>query len=93
MDRVIGAQLKHLRKSQSVTQREVACRLQVTQSYVSLLEAGKRRLHLAELFGYSSAIQLSPECVYLNVREALESNRDTKHLVHHAHTARRKDAT
>ncbi len=89
-DKVIGAQLKRLRISQSVTQQEVACRLKVTQSYVSLIETGRRRLHLTELFAYSTAIQITPERMYLSVREALASNEDTEHLVHHQPTSASK---
>jgi transcriptional regulator with XRE-family HTH domain len=81
-DRVIGAQLKQLRKRKELTQKEVASRLCVTQPMISKIESGERSLRFHEVFSFASAMDISPEHLYLYIRTALKEDEDTSDLVH-----------
>lgn len=52
-------QLRKAREEKSLTQAQVAERLQQTQSFVSKIERGERRLDVVELRAYCSAIEIS----------------------------------
>ncbi len=81
-DRVIGAQLKQLRKRQELTQKDLARRLSVTQPMISKIEAGERSLRFHEVFPYASAMDVTPERLYLSLRTALKEDEDTSDLMH-----------
>jgi len=48
-----------LREKNSFTQRELAKKLSITQSYVSKVESGQRRLDILELYKYLDALNYS----------------------------------
>ncbi len=50
-----------LRKKNSFTQRELAKKLSITQSYVSKVESGQRRLDVLELKKYLHVLNYSIE--------------------------------
>ncbi len=52
-------QLRKARDAKSLTQAQVAERLQQTQSFISKIERGERRLDVVELRAYCSAIGIS----------------------------------
>ena len=81
-DRVIGAQLKQLRKRQELTQKDLARRLSVTQPMISKIEAGGRSLRFHEVFAYASAMDVTPERLYLSLRTALREDEDTSEIMH-----------
>lgn len=80
-NKVIGAQLKQLREEQRLTQEEVAGRLNVTQSLISRVEAGRRSMRLLDVFLYSDAMDITPERLYLGIRTALLEHEETESLV------------
>lgn len=51
--------LKASRKDAGVSQAELADRLQDTQSFVSKIERGERRLDVVELMGFCEALEIS----------------------------------
>lgn len=59
--------LLQLRKSQNLTQTELACRLGEPQSFVSKVEGCERRLDLFELLAYVEALGLEPNEVLSQV--------------------------
>lgn len=61
MNRTIGRCLCAARADQSLTQIELAQRLNKPQSYVSKIEIGERNLYLNEFFAYADALGVGPE--------------------------------
>ena len=72
-NRLIGAQLRILRKDANLTQRQVAERLGVPQSVISKLETGERSLFLDEVAPYSKALGVDPDVVLERADYALVS--------------------
>ena len=71
VNKAIGCGLKQLRIHSGLTQQQLACRLRVTQSFISRLEAGERNLHVCDIFPYALALEVTPEKLYLAIRESL----------------------
>jgi transcriptional regulator with XRE-family HTH domain len=66
--------LKEARQQKKVTQIELAERVQNTQTFVSKMERGSRRLDMLELVEVLEALNVSPEAwfrEFLKQREAL----------------------
>lgn len=61
MNRAIGRCLCAARADQSLTQIELAQRLNKPQSYVSKIEIGERNLYLSEFFAYADALGIEAE--------------------------------
>ena len=57
--RLFLAQLRNARKAAGLSQTELAARLQRTQSFVSKVERGERRLDVIELRAFCEALRLS----------------------------------
>lgn len=57
---IIGTHLRQLRKASGLTQKQVAERFNVPQSFVSKLEAGKRKITLYEMILYVQALDADP---------------------------------
>lgn len=53
--------LKETRQKASVAQTELAARLDTTQSFISKVERGERRLDLIELVEIFEALSIAPE--------------------------------
>lgn len=63
-DMVIGRMLREMRCERGLTQLEVADSLICNQSFVSKVEAGKRSLHVSEIYAYATALDCDvQECV------------------------------
>lgn len=63
--------LKSARHGAGLKQIDVACRLSVTQSYVSKYEAGDRRLDLFELLAVCAVLGVEIQDVLIAVEEQL----------------------
>lgn len=61
----LGAVVRRLRTDQGVTQKELATRLGLPQSFVSKIERGERQLQVVELLPLCRAIGIEP-CTVLN---------------------------
>ena len=57
--RELTALLQRLRRESGLTQGELAERLEVTQSVISKVESGQRRLDLVQLDAYCNALGVS----------------------------------
>ena len=57
---IIGMHLRQLRKESGLTQRQVAERFNVPQSFVSKLEVGRRKISLYEMILYVQALDANP---------------------------------
>lgn len=57
--RELAALLQRLRQDSGLTQEELAGRLEVTQSVISKVESGQRRLDLVQLDAYCSALRVT----------------------------------
>ena len=77
-NRLIGKYLKTVRKSAGLTQRDVAERCHVAQSFVSKLEQGERSLQFFELFEYSEALGVTPEELFAGSRHVLLQTKDIR---------------
>lgn len=55
------ALLKETRRNSAITQVQLAGRLQNTQTFVSKVERGERRLDAVELFEYLEALDVAPD--------------------------------
>ncbi len=55
-DIALGKRVKRLREQSGKTQEEIADRTRLTQTYISLLETGKRRASMRTLEKIASAI-------------------------------------
>lgn len=62
------------RKDAGVTQIELAERLGRTQSFVSQIERGVRRLDLIEFYAIARAIKVDPVALFTAVAEKLPAN-------------------
>ena len=67
-----GAELKEARLEAGWTQAHLAGRLGVTQAYLSLMEAGKRRMPDQVRRRVASVLRLPPTCLPLSVPRALD---------------------
>jgi len=56
--KVVGRELKQTRLTLGLTQAEVAERLEVSASYISAVEAGRRNLTLGQLANIANAMRL-----------------------------------
>ena len=65
------------RKTNGVTQTEVARRLGRPQSFVAKVENGERRLDVVELVTYARAIGAEPLAIMQAVVEAIEKDMST----------------
>lgn len=63
--KVIGRKLSETRQALGLTQAEVAERLEVSASYLSAVEAGKRNLTLAQLANIANAMRLGIEVSFI----------------------------
>ncbi len=57
---IIGRHLRQLRVGSGLTQKQVAERFNVPQSFVSKLEAGRRKITLYEMILYVQALDADP---------------------------------
>jgi transcriptional regulator with XRE-family HTH domain len=67
--RRIVARLRERRENLGLTQQELASRLNVTQSFVSKLERGERRIDVLELLALSKALAFSIDEILINLQE------------------------
>jgi transcriptional regulator with XRE-family HTH domain len=70
--------LARSRKAAKVTQGELARRLGKTQSFVSKVEAGERRLDLVEFIYWSKALGLEPAELLARLAEEIEPLRRSR---------------
>lgn len=73
--KILQAVLRSLRAESGLTQREVAERLGVPQSYVSKYETGEKRLDLVELVALASALGIGLGDIVRRFEEALREGR------------------
>lgn len=59
--RALVASIIQRRKEAGLTQRDLAARLRVSQSWVASIEAGQRRVDVVEMLDIAQALQVSPE--------------------------------
>jgi transcriptional regulator with XRE-family HTH domain len=64
--KVFGRELKQTRLALGLTQAEVAKRLQVSPSYVSAVEAGRRNLTLGQLANIANAMRLGIDISFIH---------------------------
>lgn len=57
---LLGANIRHRRKELRLTQEELAARLEITQSYLSEVENGKRSPLVGRLASFAEALEVSP---------------------------------
>jgi transcriptional regulator with XRE-family HTH domain len=67
--KIVGEQMTAARKAASVTQDELAARLQKPQSFVSAYERGNRRIDLLEFLIVMDAIKTDPHPVFSKILE------------------------
>ena len=77
-DRIFLQVLKSMRTGGRVTQKEMASKLRVTQSYLSKIERGERGINMLELMDYCEAagISLTEFSARLEWKLSLEYTRD-----------------
>lgn len=63
--RNVGARLGDLRREASLTQQDVADRLEVTLRYVQRVEAGEENLTLESLAHFANALRVPLESLFL----------------------------
>jgi len=73
--RQLAELLRTIRIESGLTQMDIAERLGETQSAVSKIESGQRRLDLVQLQTYSKALGVPPEVVVKRWEEASSSRR------------------
>jgi transcriptional regulator with XRE-family HTH domain len=71
--------LKETRQKASVAQTELAARLDTTQTFISKVERGERRLDLIELVEIFEALSIAPEAW---IKDFLQ-HRKAEHKQHH----------
>lgn len=67
--------IAEVRRSQDVTQVELAARLGKTQSYVSKIERGELRVDLIDLFEIAEALSVSLEGIITPLHDRWKSGR------------------
>lgn len=79
-DRIFLQVLKSMRTGGRVTQKEMASKLRVTQSYLSKIERGERGINMLELMDYCEAagISLTQFAARLEWKLSLEYTHDKK---------------
>ena len=65
--RVLRAELKKMRASAGLSQRELAQKLEVPHSWVAKVESGERRIDLVEFCWYALACGIDPMTVFKRV--------------------------
>lgn len=73
--------LKEARVRANVTQQELADRINNTQTFISKVERGERRLDLVETIEICEALAISPSTFlsrFIEERKALKQNRSAK---------------
>ena len=68
---VIGTCLRKHRIALSLTQRELACRMNRHQSYIAKVENGERRLAVVDLYTYSMALECDFNLIVDEIRVGL----------------------
>jgi transcriptional regulator with XRE-family HTH domain len=63
--KVLGRELRDTRRALGLTQAKVAERLDVSPSYVSAVEAGKRNLTLGQLANIANAMRLGIDISFI----------------------------
>lgn len=63
--KVVGRELKDARQALGLSQAEVAARLEVSPSYISAVEAGRRNLTLGQLANIANAMRLGINVVFV----------------------------
>jgi transcriptional regulator with XRE-family HTH domain len=58
--RALRAELRQIRQSAGLSQRDLAARLRVPHSWVAKVEAGERRIDLVEFCWFASACGVEP---------------------------------
>lgn len=62
MDKVaMGERIRHARKSMGLTQEQLALRLHISDSYMTLVELGKRNISMETLWNLSETLGLSAD--------------------------------
>ena len=70
---VVGNCLKKHREERELTQRELARLLGKTQSYISKIETGERRLSVVELYNYTMALEGKTDVIVEEIHMGLVS--------------------
>ncbi|MCA0972263.1 helix-turn-helix domain-containing protein [Halobacillus litoralis] len=58
--RVVGDQIRHVRKSKEISQEELAFRAGIDRTYISFIERGIRSPRLPVLYRIAHALKVSP---------------------------------
>ena len=64
--KVVGREIKDTRQALGLTQAEVAERLEVSPSYVSAVEAGRRNLTIGQLANIANAMRLGLDISFID---------------------------
>jgi transcriptional regulator with XRE-family HTH domain len=63
--KVVGRELRDTREALGLSQAEVAARLEVSPSYISAVEAGRRNLTLGQLANIANAMRLGIDVAFV----------------------------
>lgn len=63
--KVVGREIKEARQALGLTQAEVAERLDVSPSYISAVEAGRRNLTIGQLANIANAMRLGIDISFI----------------------------
>ncbi len=63
--KVVGREIKDARQALGLSQAEVAARLEVSPSYISAVEAGRRNLTLGQLANIANAMRLGLDISFI----------------------------
>jgi transcriptional regulator with XRE-family HTH domain len=76
--RALRTELRRIRETAGLSQRELAVRLRVAHSWVAKVETGERRIDLVEFCWFVSACELEPLIVLNRLAEEVPILRATR---------------
>ncbi|SDI14211.1 Helix-turn-helix [Alteribacillus persepolensis] len=82
INKAIGKRINYYRKQKRMTQEELAEKADLSKSYVSQMEAGKKNITTKTIYEIAQALRINPRFLFEKTDE-IQISEDEKALVHY----------